>query len=654
MIQAKIIDMLFNLTRYSYALNSKIFAGIAVFVLLFGSSSNSLNFAFASDDINQMQKEIVPPTFNKEISTKIPVIILFKDKPTDKHINLIKSIGGVIKRTYNIINGFAADIPKDKLEILKHNPLVISVDPDVILRVVDINSVRKIGADQIWTTGNTGQGTTIAILDTGIDTTHPEFSGRILKCHSEIPNTSTCFDDYGHGTHVAGIAGAAGINSVAKGIAPATSFYVDKVMDATGSGSLSGIIAGIDWAKANGAKVISMSLGTGPLTTTEPNCDTAIPSFTTAINNAVAAGITVIASAGNSGSAGVGAPGCISNTIAVAAVDSTDTNVWFSSRGGAVADHGISAPGAQIYSSLPTGNCPLCKPSGYGYLDGTSMAAPQVSGTVALMLKGNPSLSPSSIKKILFATACTTNTNPACPTGAVPNSIYGYGRINALDAYTLATTLDYSLNVIPSSATIIRGDSTIATVSISLLGYLTKPVSLTATLPTPTTGMISSSFSPSTGIPSYTSSVAITTTQDTSPGTYFITIIGSGGGVTHSTNYVLTVVNPLLSVSEKIHKPNNAKGDTITDIVTVTTHKHHPPGGNPKVKVAGATIELTIKDPSGNIVSTQTGITDIKGNAQFEYAIPTNAASGIYTAEATASSTGYLSGSTSEYFRVRS
>lgn len=373
----------------------------------------------------------IPPIRALAEVPKVPVVILLKKELAMTFgIASLKPFGVEIVKTYNIINGFAADIPEDKIEELKRSPLVASVDPDVEVRALDINADMQIRVDMVWAAGETGQGIPVAILDTGINANHSEFSGRILKCHNEIfSDPNTCDDQNGHGTHVAGIVGAAGSNPDAKGVAPAVSFYIDQVLDANGSGSLSGIIAGIDWSVTNGTKIINLSLGTGPISTTQPNCDNVYPSFTTAINNAVAAGVTVVAAAGNSGTQGVGAPGCISSTIAVAAVDSRDKIASFSSQGAPVADHGISAPGVSIFSSLP---------GGYGFLSGTSMATPHVSGTIALMLKANSSLTPADVRTILFSNACTTTTAPSCTTGTVPNSAYGHGRIDSLRAYTVA------------------------------------------------------------------------------------------------------------------------------------------------------------------------------------------------------------------------
>lgn len=363
--------------------------------------------------------------------TKIPVIVLYKEKITKFHTDNIKERYGQIKKTWKIINGLATDLSPTDIEELKKDPSVLAVEKDLPVHALDITADEQIRADKVWTTGNIGGNSSsrvpVAILDTGIDGTHPEFTGRITLCHSEITNSSTCQDQNGHGTHVAGIVGATGINTNAKGVAPGVQYYIDQVLDSTGSGSFSGIISGIDWAVANHAKVISMSFGSIPLATTEPNCDSQFTSLADAINNAVNAGVTVVAAAGNSGDQGVGAPGCMSNVIAVGAVDNNDTIASWSSTGGPIKDHGIVAPGVNILSTYI--------PQTYITMSGTSMATPVVTGTVALLLQTNSSLTPAQVKNTLFSTACSDQTNPSCQTSSVPNTLYGYGRVDTLAAY---------------------------------------------------------------------------------------------------------------------------------------------------------------------------------------------------------------------------
>ncbi len=362
------------------------------------------------------------PTPVSAETAKVSVIILFASG-TEKNIEsaAVASVGGEVTRVYSIISAVAAHVPATAVNGLKRNPLVLSVDPDVAMKALDSGADQQISANDVWTQGYYGSGVRLAILDSGIATSHREFAGRIVACKTEVAGTTTCEDDQGHGTHVAGIAGAQGIDGGAKGVAPSVLLMSDKVLDSSGSGSLSQTIAGIDWAVANDAQIISMSLSTSPADSegTTRNCDTVHPSLTTAINNAVAAGVTVVAGAGNSGASGLGAPGCISSVIAVGAVDSTDTVAGWSGRGAALQDHGVAAPGVGIYSAYLNG--------GYTTFSGTSMATPMVSGTIALMLSKNPNLTPSSIHSILFS-------NSDCVSGTCPNTNIGYGRVNTLKA----------------------------------------------------------------------------------------------------------------------------------------------------------------------------------------------------------------------------
>lgn len=356
----------------------------------------------------------------------MPVIILFSLSANETEMQKeVASIGGTIVRQYKIINGVAALVPAASMALLVSkplHPLVVSVDPDMPVTATDLQADQQIHADLVWARGYTGSGIRVAILDTGIDTTHAEFSGRIVACHTEVPGTTSCEDDNGHGTHVAGITGAQGANPSAKGVAPSILFLSDKVLDSHGEGTFSQVIAGIDWAVANSANIISMSFATVQAEDnggTLPNCDSAVPSLATAISNAVSTGIAVVAAAGNLGTQGLGAPGCVSSVIAVGAVDSLDNLASFSSIGAAMVDHGIAAPGVNIYSTWLSG--------GYQTLSGTSMATPMVSGAVALIMSENPSLTPNQIRSVLFSTA-------DCVLSPCPNTHVGHGRVDLIGA----------------------------------------------------------------------------------------------------------------------------------------------------------------------------------------------------------------------------
>ncbi len=377
-------------------------------------------------------------------TTKVPVIILFNDKVSNQHKSLVSSTGGEITRTFTIINGMAANLPQNAIDALENNPSIASIHPDLEVHALEVeaNTIIRATTVQSPPISNTGSGVTIAILDTGIMQLHPEFVGKVIDCKSVFSGTqSTCEDQHGHGTHVAGIVGGNGAIAAAKGVAPNVNFIIYKVLDSSGSGYFSGIIAAMEYViNENGdplSRVISMSLGTGPVNPKNaPDCDGYYPPMDAATLAAKEAGVVVVAAAGNSGGRGVGLPACNSNTIAVAATNDSNNIASFSSRGGPVKDHGISAPGVSIYSSVPPTGASCCShPSMYMKLSGTSMATPVVSGSIALLLEEKSDLTWDKIRNTLFTTACNSSSSPTCPTGDTPNKDYGYGRIDVLSAY---------------------------------------------------------------------------------------------------------------------------------------------------------------------------------------------------------------------------
>lgn len=211
-----------------------------------------------------------------------------------------------------------------------------------------------------------GRGVTVAVLDTGVDLDHPDLAGAIKDKHDFTGDGIADAD--GHGTHVAGVV-AARLNSVGfVGVAPEADLLIAKVLGNDGSGAFEWIAAGVDWAVAKGADIISMSLG-GPANA---------PSLYTAIHKALAADKIVVCAAGNEGSIfrnAIGYPGRYGGVITVAAHDRNGNPAGFSSRGGEI---DLMAPGTDIWSSYLDG--------GYAQLSGTSMATPFVSGVCALIL----------------------------------------------------------------------------------------------------------------------------------------------------------------------------------------------------------------------------------------------------------------------------
>ncbi len=277
----------------------------------------------------------------------------------------------------------------------------------------------------------------MAVLDTGIDYNHLQLQS---SSDSADPTDGHCFavtagdcgngffDDNGHGTHVSGIITSDGLNdpnntqgSSSKGAAPNANIWMAKVCDAGGSCYASDIAAAIQYVVNNHiAKVMSISLGGGG--TSNSNCDNDY--LASQINWAYNNGVVSAIAAGNSGSRIVSSPACASKAVAVAAVDSSDSRAYFSSYGNALKNHGVAAPGVNIYSTLPADS--------YASWSGTSMATPHVSATIALMLQENPSLTPANIRSIIFSSAdCLNNKYGTCP-----NIYLGYGRVDALKSVT--------------------------------------------------------------------------------------------------------------------------------------------------------------------------------------------------------------------------
>ncbi len=211
-----------------------------------------------------------------------------------------------------------------------------------------------------------GAGVRVAVIDTGIDTTHPDLDGAVdggYNAQADCERVDCYQDDNGHGTHVAGtIAGRGAGQWGVYGVAPKARLYAVKVLGSDGSGALSDVIKGIIWCANNDIQVANMSLGS----------DTPSDTMQKALRYAKARGVVVVAAAGNSGGA-VGYPGAYPETIAVAAADWDDKVASFSSRGPQVK---FIAPGVAVLSSKMGGD--------YWTLSGTSMATPHVTGLAAL------------------------------------------------------------------------------------------------------------------------------------------------------------------------------------------------------------------------------------------------------------------------------
>lgn len=270
---------------------------------------------------------------------------------------------------------------------------------DAQVRATLDQSVPQIGAPAAWARGYNGQGVDIALLDSGIDANHPDFAGRI-GATQDFTGSGDVVDRAGHGTHVASIAAGTGAASGNRyrGVAPAATLMIGKVLDADGFGAESWVINGMQWAASHGADVVNLSLG-GPVTKGDDPMSQALDALSAQYHTlfVVAAGNT---SPGVPGTPDVTTPGAARSALTVGAVSKRDA-LWSGSRTGLMGDAYIKpdlvAPGMSITAAAPGG--------GYQTMTGTSQATPHVTGSVALLKEEHPDWTPDEIKAALTSTA---------------------------------------------------------------------------------------------------------------------------------------------------------------------------------------------------------------------------------------------------------
>ncbi|WP_273430957.1 S8 family serine peptidase [Chitinibacter tainanensis] len=272
----------------------------------------------------------------------------------------------------------------------------------------------KIKLNAAYLMGARGAGVNVAVVDTGIDLNHVEFRGRLLAGYNAFAPTRTAMDDHGHGTHVAGIIGAAADGSMVVGGAPDVKLIPIKVLNAAGSGSEASFNAGMNFAAKSSAKVLNLSLGApGPF-------------GASGIQQVVNAGKLVVVAAGNSGLANPEWPARYAKEawakgqmIVVGAVDSNNKIASFSNRAGDTRYFYVVAPGVNIASTYTANR--------YAYMSGTSMAAPVVTGLAADIYSRWMYLSANQVASIIFKTADKLGTSAA----GTPDVVYGWGLVNA-------------------------------------------------------------------------------------------------------------------------------------------------------------------------------------------------------------------------------
>ncbi|WP_199872897.1 S8 family peptidase [Inediibacterium massiliense] len=366
-------------------------------------------------NVNKIRSQFVHPVIVARMSagTKeyIPVIV-YSNGTCDHIRDCIIEAGGKIKYHIPLINAIAAEIPAKSIDHVAAHHMIQFINQDAkVFKCMDNASLAAAG-HRVHDLGYTGKGVGIAILDTGVyphdDLVKP--TNRIIGFKDFVNNRNYPYDDDGHGTHVAGIAAGSGYaNEKYTGIAPEANIIGIKVLDETGSGSTSDILAGVQWTIDNkdkyNIKVLNMSLGSPADKSYQQ--DPLAKAAAAAVNS----GLTVITAAGNSGPnpSSITSPGNSPSVITVGAADDNKTTSYeddfvadFSSRGpaiGGVSKPDLVAPGVDIMSLSNKGH------SSYVTHSGTSMASPMVAGTAALMYEKDPNLSPSQVKQKLLGTA---------------------------------------------------------------------------------------------------------------------------------------------------------------------------------------------------------------------------------------------------------
>jgi thermitase len=252
-----------------------------------------------------------------------------------------------------------------------------------------------VDAVEAWNV-TTGSGIKVAVLDSGVASDNPDINPKVVL-RANFSSAATNEDNYGHGTHVAGIVAATSNNTIGvAGTCPGCTILAGKVLDDNGVGSTSAVANGINWAVSNGAKVINMSIGVRASRTLE-----------TAVNNAWSKGVVLVAAAGNGGNQTKIYPGAYANVIAVAATDNRDAKASFSTYGASWVD--IAAPGVNVYSTFPNHNFVLATQNnrsfGYDVGNGTSMSSAIVAATAALAWSSHPGATNTSIRADVESTA---------------------------------------------------------------------------------------------------------------------------------------------------------------------------------------------------------------------------------------------------------
>ena len=406
----------------------------------------------------------------------ISVIVDFDHTPTEEDQAMLeREVEFQTQFRYWLIDSIAGTVELSRIHEIINLPGVVFVELDGVLGIQMEEVVPVHGVDLVWQdTGYTGEGVTMAIIDTGIDGNHTALDDldddnmtddpKIVAFYDAINNPGETngteifpYDDNGHGTHCAGItAGTGAPNYQHIGVAPRANLVGVKVLDGGGSGSFAAVMAGMQWTvdKRHEFNIRAASMSLGALTGAIEWTSSEEESVNRMANEMMRAGVTLFIAAGNSGgTATIGTPGSAEDVITVGSLDK-DTSIAIYSSQGPTEEGRVKPNIAFVGSSV---NAPDANTGdGYVALSGTSMATPGAAGVAVLMYQANPDLSPFDIRNIMQETSTYREchymlANEPCAEDAIPknrqNNVYGHGHVNAQPAVDEAANYDYDLSL---------------------------------------------------------------------------------------------------------------------------------------------------------------------------------------------------------------